>query len=100
MLIKEIVTETAMVWARKVNNKSKFAPKLVQKFKCTSGLRAGKKVSNLAQCTAPIDVNKRNSMKLTRAKTKVMQARRAKKTKKINPAATMAKRLNRFRKVK
>jgi hypothetical protein len=100
MLIKEIVIETAMVWARKVSKKSKFAPKLVQKFKCTSGLRAGKKVSNLAQCTAPIDVNKRNSMKLTRAKTKVMQARRAKKTKKINPAATMAKRLNKFRKVK
>ena len=100
MLIKEIVTETALVWARKVNPKSKFAPKLVQKFKCTSGLRAGRKVSNLAQCTAPIDISKRNSMKLTRAKTKVMQARRTKKTKNINPAANMARKLNRFRKVK
>ena len=100
MLIKEIVNETGMVWARKVNPKSRFAPKLVQKFRCTGGLRDGRKVSDLKQCTAPIDIAKRNSMKLTRAKTKIMQARRAKRTKKINPAANVARKLNKFRKIK
>ena len=100
MLIKEIVNETGMVWARKVNPKSKFAPKLVQKFRCVGGLRHGRKVSDLKQCTAPIDINKRAQMKLTRAKTKVMQARRTKRTKKINPAANIARKLNKFRKIK
>ena len=49
MLIKEIINETGMVWARKVNPKSRFTPKLVQKFRCTGGLRDGRKVSDLKQ---------------------------------------------------
>ena len=69
-------------------------------YKCTSGPRFGRKVASIKQCDAPIDIAKRNQMKLTRAKTKVLQARRAKKTKKINPAAIIARRLNKFRKIK
>lgn len=107
MRINEIITpdleqkmeETAMVFARKTSKKSKFSPAIKQMYKCTSGPRFGRKVANLKQCDAPIDVAKRNKMKITRAKTKVMQARKAKRTKRINPAALMAKRLNQFRKV-
>ena len=107
MRISEIVTpeleqkiaETAMVFARKASKKSRFSPEFRKMYKCTSGPRFGRKVANLKQCDAPIDVAKRNKMKITRAKTKVMQARRAKRTKRINPAAIMAKRLNQFRKV-
>jgi hypothetical protein len=92
--------ETSIVWARKASAKSKFAPKLVQKFQCSTGVRAGRKVSDLKQCTQPINVAKRNAMKLTRAKTKIVQARKAKKTKRINPASLMAKRLNKFKRKK
>tara|TARA_R110000796_G_scaffold46462_14_gene112263 strand:+ start:15292 stop:15618 length:327 start_codon:yes stop_codon:yes gene_type:complete len=108
MRINEIITpeieqkmlETAMVFARKVSKKNKFNPTIKQMYKCTSGPRFGRKVASIKQCDAPIDIAKRNQMKLTRAKTKVLQARRAKKTKKINPAAIIARRLNKFRKIK
>jgi hypothetical protein len=36
-------------------------------------------------------------MKKTRAKTKVRQARRTKRTKRINPASRLAARLNKYR---
>lgn len=98
--LKQKIEETAMVFARKVSKKGKFNPAFKQVYKCTSGPRIGRKVSKLSQCDAPINVAKRNQMKLTRAKTKVVQARKAKKTKRINPAAIMAKRLNQFRRVK
>jgi hypothetical protein len=36
-------------------------------------------------------------MKLTRAKTKVRQARKTKRTKRLNPAAKLAAKLNKYR---
>jgi len=90
----EKVQETGMIFARK---KGKGGVTTTQKFTCTSGPRAGKRVSSLAQCFAPIDIAKRIQMKKTRAKTAVRQARRAKRTKRIDPSSLLTKILNKAR---
>lgn len=90
-----MLIETSMIYARK---KTKGAGiKQVQKFICGIGPRAGKRVSSIAQCSAPVDVDKKIQMKKTRARTKVRQARRAKRTKRIDPSALLAKALNKGR---
>jgi GNAT superfamily N-acetyltransferase len=87
------LSETSVVWARKSGQ-----PRPTQKFRCASGPRAGKRVSSIKQCFAPIDVTKREQMKKTRAKTAIRQARKARKTKRIDPGARLAKMLNLYRK--
>lgn len=89
---KTDLEETSVVWSRK-----KGQAKPTQKFRCAAGPRAGKRVSSIKQCFAPIDVKKREQMKKTRAKTAVRQARKAKKTKRVDPGARLAKMLNRYR---
>lgn len=92
---KGSLAETSMIFARK---KSKGGGvKQVQKFVCSGGLRAGRRVSNIAQCSAPVDVDKKIQMKKTRARTKVRQARRSKRTKRIDPSSLLAKALNKGR---
>ena len=98
MIIEEIcVNETAqldeaqLVWARKGNN-------VVKKFRCTSGPRTGRIVSKPSQCGAPIDIKKRISFKKTKSKLGGRMIRKAKKTKRINPASRRLKRLNKKRK--
>lgn len=90
--INQELTETSVVWARKAG---KAQP--TQKFRCAAGPRAGKRVSSIKQCFAPIDVKKREQMKQTRAKTAIRQARKARKTKRVDPGARLAKMLNRYR---
>ncbi len=88
------VDETGMIFARK---SSKGGVQTTQKFTCSSGPRAGKRVSSLAQCFAPINVAKRMQMKKTRARTATRQARRAKRTKRIDPSSLLTKIINRAR---
>lgn len=92
---KGSLSETSMIYARKKTKGSGI--KQVQKFICGNGPRAGKRVSSIAQCSAPVDVDKKIQMKKTRARTKVRQARRAKRTKRIDPSALLAKALNKAR---
>jgi hypothetical protein len=92
--LEDVLIETSMIFARK---KVKGGVKQVQKFRCTSGPRAGKRVSSIAQCSAPVDVDKKIQMKMTRARTKVRQARRAKRTKRIDPSSLLARALNKGR---
>jgi hypothetical protein len=93
--ITQELKETSMIFARK---KSKSGGvKQVQKFICTGGPRAGRRVSSIAQCSAPVDVDKKIQMKKTRARTKVRQARRSKRTKRIDPSSLLAKALNKGR---
>lgn len=98
MIIEEIcvnettqLDEAQLVWARKGNN-------VVKKFRCTSGPRAGRIVSKPSQCGAPIDIKKRIAFKKTKSKLGGRMARKAKKTKRINPASRRLKRLNKKRK--
>jgi len=90
--VNQELSETSVVWSRKAGQ-----AKPTQKFRCAAGPRAGKRVSSIKQCFAPIDVKKREQMKKTRAKTAIRQARKARKTKRVDPGARLAKMLNKFR---
>jgi len=93
--ITDELKETSMIFARKKGKSGGVST--VQKFTCTSGPRAGKRVSSLAQCFAPIDIAKRIQMTKTRAKTATRQARRTKFTKRVDPSSLLTKILNKAR---
>ena len=56
MRAAEFITEHEMVFSRTGN-------KLKTKWRCTSGTRRGRVVSNAKDCDAPIDQKKRAQMK-------------------------------------
>jgi hypothetical protein len=77
-----------MAWAKRGN-------KVVRKFRCTSGPRTGRIVSKIGQCFAAPDMKKRVRLKLTKARLGAKMTRKAKKTKRINPASKRVKAMNR-----
>ena len=90
---EEFYTETAkLVWG--VGKSSTRGGQTKLKFRCTTGPRKGRQVSDIAKCSAPMDVAKAQRMKTTRARTAPTQARRQQRTKTINTASVLAQRLN------
>lgn len=87
-LTEGVVTEARMVWRRSGN-------KVKRAVRCTTGRRAGRVVSNAAQCTAPINLKKRMTLKRTKAKMGTRMRRKAQRTKRLNPASRRLKSLNR-----
>ena len=83
----EDIAEHKMIWSR-------TGSKLKLKYRCASGPKAGRIVPDPKACSSAIDVAKRAQMKKTRAITKIRQARKAKKTKRVNPASKILARLN------
>ena len=81
------ITEARMVW-RKSGNKIKRG------VRCTSGRRKGRVVSTATQCAAPIDMKKRMTLKKTKAKFGKRLARKARRTKRVNPISKRLKSLN------
>lgn len=73
---------------------AKSGNKVVRKFRCTSGPRKNRIVSNVAQCFAAPDVAARNRLRLTKARLGAKMVRKAKKTKRINPASKRVRALN------
>lgn len=70
--------------------------KLVRKYRCTTGKRAGRIVSNPQQCFAPIDIKKRQTMKrVQRTKGKMMGIKR-KRTMRTDPISKQVTRLNKI----
>jgi len=90
MLISEITSDLIekQIWGRK-------GKKLVRKYRCTSGKRKGRIVSSMGQCFAPPNIKARVTMKKTRARLSARMSRKAKRTKRTNPASIALKRLNR-----
>ena len=86
-LLDKPVIEAKLVWARK-------GKQLTRKFRCTVGKRAGRVVSTPSQCSAPIDLKKRFTLKRTKAIKGARMARKARRTKKFNPASRMVQKLN------
>lgn len=82
------IVETKMVWAR-------TGKKISRKYRCSFGKRRGRIVSDPGQCSKPIDMKKRLSLKRTKAKFGSKMARKAKRTKRINPTSKMVRALNR-----
>ena len=76
-----------MVWARS-------GQKVVRKYRCQSGHRKNRVVAKPAQCFGALDMKKRISMKKTKARFGSRLARKAKKTKRVNPASRRVQALN------
>jgi hypothetical protein len=93
MLLKELFNtlDEKQIWARKGN-------KVVRKFRCTSGARKGRIVPSMSQCFAAPDVKKRASMKRTKARLGKKMSRKARKTKRVNPASRRVQALNKAKK--
>jgi hypothetical protein len=88
MQLRELydITEK-MAWAKRGN-------KVVRKYRCTTGSRQGRIVSNIGQCFAAPDVKKRARLKLTKARLGAKMTRKAKRTKRVNPASRRVKAMN------
>lgn len=90
---EEFYTETAkMVWGVGKHTAKSGQTKL--KFRCSTGPRAGRQVTDISKCHKPMDVAQAQRMKTTRARTKVQAARRTQRTKTINTASVLANKLN------
>jgi hypothetical protein len=76
------------VWARSGKN-------VVRKYRCTSGNRKGRVVSKMSQCFAAPDIKKRATLKRTKARMGKRMARKARRSKRINPASIRLKSMNR-----
>ena len=92
MLIEEIVgiDEAKQVWGRS-------GGKIKRKFRCMSGHRKGRVVSNPSQCFKPIDIKKRMNLKKTKAKMGSRITRKASRTKRLNPVSRRLQTLNKGR---
>jgi len=89
MLLRELFDiNEKMAWAKRGN-------KVVRKYRCSTGSRAGRIVSNIGQCFAAPDVKKRARLKLTKARLGSRITRKANKTKRVNPASKRVKAMNR-----
>jgi len=79
--------EARMVWRR-------TGKKIKRAVRCTSGRRKGKVVSSPAQCSAPINMKKRMTLKKTKARMGKRLSRKANRTKRLNPASRRLRSLN------
>ena len=87
-LTEEMLLEARMVWRKRGN-------KIVRAVRCTSGRRKGRVVATASQCSAPINMKKRLTLKRNKAKFGGRMARRAQRTKKFNSASRRLRMLNR-----
>jgi len=79
--------EARMVWRRS-------GKKIKRAVRCTSGRRKGRVVSSPAQCSAPINMKKRMTLKKTKARMGKRLSRKANRTKRLNPASRRLRTLN------
>ena len=87
-ITEDTLTEARMVWRRSGNN-------IKRAVRCTSGRRKGRVVSTASQCSAPINLKKRLTLKRTKAKFGKRISRKAQRTKRLNPASKRLRMLNR-----
>lgn len=76
-----------LAWARS-------GKKVVRKYRCTNGPRKGRIVKKMAQCFAAPDIRKRVNLKRIKARFGSRLAKKAKRTKRINPASRRVQSLN------
>lgn len=92
MLLRDLISEETLdekqVWA-------KSGKKVVRKYRCGSGPRKGRVVAKISQCYAAPNVKARMALKRTKARLGKRMARKARRTKRINPASIRVRSLNR-----
>jgi len=87
-ITEDTITEARMVWRRS-------GSKIKRAVRCTSGRRKGRVVSSPAQCSAPINMKKRMTLKKTKARMGNRLSRKSQRTKRLNPASRRLRTLNR-----
>lgn len=92
MLLRELTLslDEKRVWA-------KSGKKVVRKYRCTGGRRHGRVVAKIQQCFAAPNMKKRFALKKTKARLGSRMIRKAKRTKRINPASRRVQSLNKSR---
>lgn len=91
MLLRELFdqpTNEKIVWGR-------TGKTVVRKYRCSGGKRHGRVVSKMAQCFAPLDFKQSARFKRVKARFGDRMARRARRTKRVNPASRRLQALNR-----
>ena len=84
----EDILESRMVWRR-------MGKKIKRAVRCTSGRRKGRVMSKPSQCSAPINMKKRMTLKRTKARMGKRISRKANRTKRLNPASRRLRSPNR-----
>jgi hypothetical protein len=90
MLLRELFEQEIkekLIWGR-------TGSKVVRKYRCTGGRRDGRIVSKMAQCFAPLDFKQSARFKRTKARVGDRMSRKARRTKRVNPASRRLKALN------
>jgi hypothetical protein len=89
MLLRELTNslDEKRVWA-------KSGKKVVRKYRCSGGRRHGRIVSKIQQCFAAPNMKKRFAMKKTKARLGAKMARKARRTKRVNPVSRRVAALN------
>jgi len=91
MFLRELFAQEELdeqqVWAKAGN-------KAVRKYRCSGGARKGRVVSNMSQCFAAPNIKRRIAMKKVKARIGGKMARKARRTKKINPVSKRVASLN------
>jgi hypothetical protein len=89
MLLRELTAslDEKLTWARS-------GKKVVRKYRCTTGRRKGRVVASIGQCFAAPNMKKRFQLKKTKARLGGRIARKARKTKRVNPASRRVQALN------
>jgi len=72
----------------------KSGKKIIKKYRCKSGPKAGRLVSEPQQCSRRVDPEKRMKMKRLLAKMGKRMTRKAKRTKQVDPISKQVKRKN------
>ena len=86
-MFEEPIMEARMVW-RKVGNK------ITRAVRCTGGPRKGRVVKSGSDCSKPINIKKRMTLKKTKARMGKRMSRKANRTKRINPASMRLRSMN------
>ena len=87
IVLDSVLENARRVWARQ-------GTKIVSKFRCTSGPRKNRVVSNPGQCNKPINLKKRFQFKKTKARLGKRMAMKARRTKRMNPFSKRLSSLN------
>lgn len=97
MLLREFFIDPTQEELDEGQTWARSGKKVVRKYRCSSGPRKNRIVAKMAQCFAAPDVKKRMQFKKVKARLGARMARKAKKTKRINPASKRVQALNRKR---
>jgi len=95
MLLREFFIDENLEELNEAQTWARSGKKVVRKYRCSSGPRKNRIVSKMQQCFAAPNIKARMSLKRTKARLGKRLARKARKTKKINPASRRVQAMNR-----